>query len=146
MSLCHHGSPRGHLTSFQVRLRSSGSTRVLLGTPVWGQEEWWHLRLRTLGQLPQGQSPPCPQPQGTSEADGQQDTGTEAGGPGNVHGDHVAPQHGHRALAPGTELSPGAATNRATPEMLSLLMAAGLSPGGATSGPPLRCCHQVCLQ
>lgn len=49
MSLCHHGSPRGHLTSFQVRLRSSGTTRVLLGTPVWGQEGWWHLRLGTLG-------------------------------------------------------------------------------------------------
>lgn len=36
--LCHHGSPRGHLTSFQARLRSSGTTWVLLELPVWGQE------------------------------------------------------------------------------------------------------------
>lgn len=60
----------------------------------------------------------CPQPYGTSEGDGQQDTGTEAGGPGNVDGDHMAPQHGHGALAPGTELSPGGCHQWATPEVL----------------------------
>lgn len=36
VSPCHHGPPWGHLTSFQVGLRSSGTTRVLLGTPGGG--------------------------------------------------------------------------------------------------------------
>lgn len=36
MSPRHCGPPWGHLTSFQVGLRSSGTTRVLLGTPAGG--------------------------------------------------------------------------------------------------------------
>jgi len=38
VSPCHRGPPWGHLTSFQAGLFSSGTTRVLLGTPGRGQE------------------------------------------------------------------------------------------------------------